>query len=71
MRKQINFLILSFLLVVNNLVSAQATPPNPGAGSGGIEGQGTVPIDMYVVFLTTIAIIFIIYFSKRNTKKVA
>jgi hypothetical protein len=45
-------------------------PPDPDDG-GGVVGPGdlTSPIDMYVYILALAAILFMVYFARKNQKK--
>jgi len=63
--KTIHKLCLPFFLVLSFVVSAQ--PPNPSGGNGaGGDGTGEqVPVDMYVYLLAVIAIMLILFFSKK------
>ncbi|WP_029297485.1 hypothetical protein [Chryseobacterium hispalense] len=67
-------LVFPFFLFTTLWMSGQA-PPNPGdGGTGGSGSGGTVvssPIDMYVYALGTIAVLFIIFFTKKYTAKKA
>lgn len=49
------------------ILYVQAAPPIPGGGGGGGDGTGapSSPIDMYVYALSVIAIMFIVFFTKK------
>lgn len=70
--KTINKLVYTFFLFTVLMISAQA-PPNPGGGGTGGSGTGgtvvSSPIDMYVYVLAIIAIMLIIFFSRKYTPK--
>lgn len=69
-------LFLTFLFIgAFVLAEIPARPPSPaygppGGGGGGV-GPGTPasPIDMYVYVLGVVAILFIVYYSKKSQKK--
>ncbi|SMP36056.1 signal peptidase [Chryseobacterium profundimaris] len=63
--KTIHKLYIAFFLSFSFVVSAQ--PPNPPGGNGaGGDGTGEqVPVDMYVYLLAVIAIMLILFFSKK------
>lgn len=70
--KFINKTLLFALLIVTTLLRAQDIPsPPPGGGGGGGVGPGAPasPIDMYVYVLGFVAILFIVYYSKKSQKK--
>lgn len=68
MKTIINKLIFTFFFLTILFVAAQ--PPNPGGGAGGTTpGAPSAPIDMYVYLLAVIAIMLIIFFSKRYAPK--
>ena len=72
--KAINKLLYSFFLLIATIsVSAQTTPPNPGSGGTGGSGTGApaTPVDMYVYALGIIAVMFIVFFTKKYTSKKA
>ncbi|WP_374463324.1 signal peptidase [Chryseobacterium sp.] len=70
--KTINKLILAFFLFSISLAYAgnggngTGSPPTPGGGNGGNgTGSPASPIDMYVYVLGIVAIVFIVYFTKK------
>ncbi|WP_370898551.1 signal peptidase [Chryseobacterium gossypii] len=67
--KTINKLVFALSLLFTFLVNAQ--PPNPGGGSTGGHGTGgqASPIDMYVYVLGIIAVMFIVFFTKKYSGK--
>ena len=72
--KLINKTLLFAFLIIGTFLRAEGPPmPPPGGGGGG--GGGTVPgtpaspIDMYVYVLGLVAILFIVYYSRRSQKK--
>lgn len=71
--KFINKSLLFLFLVVGAFLQAEEpiSPPPPGSGGGGGTGPGgvTSPIDMYVYVLGMVAIFLIVYFAKKNQKK--
>ncbi len=70
--KAINKLLYSLFLLTTLWVSAQA-PPNPGSGGTGGSGTGApaTPVDMYVYALGIIAVMFIVFFTKKYTGRKA
>lgn len=74
--KIINKLISAFFLIFGFLlINAQKMPPAPSSGeaSRGTVGPGAQasPIDMYVFALGIIAVMFIVFFTKKYTSKKA
>jgi hypothetical protein len=77
--KTINKLVYAFLLITASLLNAQlpgdVTPTNPGGGGTGGSGSGAPPlkspIDMYVIGLGIIAIMLIVFFTKKYSSKKA
>ena len=70
--KYIKKLVPTIFLFGYTLVSAgPSQPTNPGGGSTGGSGTGApaAPVDMYVYILGIIAIMLIIFFSKKYTPK--
>jgi hypothetical protein len=70
--KTINKLFYAFFLLTAFLVSAQDdAPPNPGGGGTGGSGSGAPasPIDMYVYALGILAVMFIVFFTKKYASK--
>ncbi|MBP1164614.1 hypothetical protein J2795_002056 [Chryseobacterium bernardetii] len=73
--KAINKLLLTFSLFIAALVSADVGPVGPGGpptpGDVGPVGPGAPasPIDMYVYALGVIAVLFIVYFTKKHSIK--
>jgi hypothetical protein len=68
--KSINKLVYAFFLFAVLLVNAQ--PPNPGGGAGGTTpGAVASPIDMYVYGLAIIAMLFIVFFTKKSKSQKA
>ncbi|MFS4432190.1 signal peptidase [Chryseobacterium sp. S90] len=74
--KSINKLLLTFFLFAAALVSADVGPVGPGGpptpGDVGPVGPGAPvasPIDMYVYALGVIAVLFIVYFTKKHSIK--
>ncbi len=72
--KLFNKTLLFLFLVVGTFLQAEdgpIAPPPPGSGGGGGTGPGgvTSPIDMYVYVLALLAIFLIVYFVKKNQKK--
>jgi hypothetical protein len=63
--KNISKLLSTLFLFAVILVNA--APPVPGGGSTGGSGTGeqASPIDMYVYVLSIIAVIFIVFFTKK------
>ncbi|WP_027380198.1 hypothetical protein [Chryseobacterium daeguense] len=67
--KAINKLVSLLFLFAAMWVSAD-TPPNPiGGGSGGNGTGAASPIDMYVYALGVIAVMFIVFFTKKYSSK--
>lgn len=70
--KAINKLLLTFFLFSAALVSADVGPVGPGGpptpGDVGPVGPGSPasPIDMYVGVLAGIAVLLIVYFTKKH-----
>ena len=62
-------------LFISAVLSAEPGPPAPppggGGGGGGGVGPGGLasPVDMYVYVLGIVAILFIVYFTKKMPKK--
>ena len=75
--KTLNKLISTFFLFAILLVSGQSRPPLPSPGdetNKGIVGPGAPPaspVDMYVYALGIVAIMFIVFFTKKYTSKKA
>ena len=74
--KVINKLVSAFFLIFGFLmIHAQKMPPAPNSGetSRGVVGPGAQasPIDMYVYALGIIAVMFIVFFTKKYTGKKA
>jgi len=69
----INKILLFAFLTVGAFLSAQTGPPAPPGGGGGGVGPGAPasPIDAYVYVLGIVAVLFIAYYSKRASKKLA
>ena len=72
--KLFNKTLLFLFLAVGTFLQAEdgpIAPPPPGSGGGGGTGPGgvTSPIDMYVYVLALLAIFLIVYFVKKNQKK--
>ncbi len=72
----INKLVSAFFLIFGFLlINAQKMPPAPGSGeaSKGTVGPGAQasPIDMYVYALAIIAVMFIVFFTKKYTSRKA
>ena len=72
--KFINKSLVFLLLVVGIFLHAEdspISPPPPGSGGGGGTGPGgvTSPIDMYIYVLGLVAIFLIVYYAKKNQKK--
>ncbi len=67
--KTLHKLCLAFFLFSGFLASAQ--PPNPPGGNGaGGDGTGEqVPVDMYIYWLAAIAIMFVLFFSRKYIPK--
>jgi hypothetical protein len=67
--KTINKLVSVLFFLAIFLVNAQ--PPNPGGGGSGGNGTGAQasPIDMYVYALGIIAVMFIVFFTKKYSSK--
>lgn len=65
-------LVYIFLLTATIFFHAQPPGiPDPGDGGGGVgPGAPVSPIDMYVYALGIVGIIFIIYYFKRQQKRV-
>lgn len=68
--KTINKLVTSaFFFFAVALINAQ-TVTNPGGGAGGTgPGAPAAPIDMYVYALSTIAVLFIVFFATKIKKQ--
>jgi hypothetical protein len=63
--KAINRLVTLLFVFATLIMNAQ--PPDPGGGGGG-TGPGAPPaspIDMYVYALGMVAVMFIVFFTKR------
>jgi hypothetical protein len=69
--KTINKLVYSFFLLAVLFVNAQPPQP-PGGGTGG-SGTGSMasPVDMYVYALGIVAVMFIVFFTKKYASKKA
>ncbi|WP_294221852.1 MULTISPECIES: signal peptidase [Chryseobacterium] len=72
----INKLVSAFFLIFGFLlINAQKMPPAPdsGATNRGAVGPGaqSSPIDMYVFALVIIAVMFIVFFTKKYTSRKA
>lgn len=72
--KAINkFIPVFFLLGFQLIISAQdkVPPPNSNSNAKGIVGPGvqSSPVDMYVYVLAIVAIMLIVFFSKRYAPK--
>lgn len=64
--KTINKLVFALFLLTAFSVSAQDTPPNPGGGVGPVgPGAPSSPIDMYVYALGIVAVMFVIFFTRK------
>lgn len=66
----INRILIVFSLLMNVYLLAAGMPPpdsGDGGGTGGVGGALS-PIDMYVYLLAGFAILFILYFVKRQRK---
>ncbi|MBB4808236.1 hypothetical protein HNP38_003577 [Chryseobacterium defluvii] len=64
--KTINKLVPALFLFAFSLVNAE-DPPAPYAKSTGGSGTGSPasPIDMYIYIFSVVAIMFIVYYTKR------
>jgi len=72
MRLLHKILFFTFLLFGIILKAQEAPPlPPPGEGRGVGPGSPASPIDMYVYILALVAIVFIVYFSRKVEKKIA
>ena len=69
--KLINKTLLFALLIIGTFLRAEGPPmPPPGGGGGGTgPGAPASPIDMYGYVLGLVAILFIVYYSRRSQKK--
>ena len=69
MKKMNKILTLVFIFAT---LFANAQPPNPGGGVGGVgPGRPASPIDMYVYILAIAAILLIAFFAKKyKTQKI-
>lgn len=70
--KTISKLLSALFLFVTLLVSAgPPMPPDGGNGGNGTGGgDAAAPIDMYIYALSIIAIVFIVFFTKKyNSQK--
>jgi hypothetical protein len=71
--KTINKLVYSLFLLAVFFVNAQ--PPQPPTGGTGGSGTGSPalasPVDMYVYALGIVAVMFIVFFTKKYTSKKA
>ncbi|KQT20677.1 hypothetical protein ASG22_17025 [Chryseobacterium sp. Leaf405] len=72
--KALNKLISTFFLFAILMVSAQSRPAVPAPGeetSRGIVGPGAPasPIDMYILALGIIAVMLIVFFTKKYANK--
>lgn len=66
--KLINRTLLLTFLAITTFLSAQGTPPPPpleDQGGGVGPGAPSSPIDMYVYVLAVVAIIFIVYHTRK------
>lgn len=64
--KTLNKLVYLSFILATFLVNAQ--PPRPGDGDGGGgtgPGEVAAPIDMYVYLLSVVAVILIVFFTKK------
>ena len=62
--KAINRLVTLLFVFATLIMNAQ--PPDPGGGGGGVgPGAPASPIDMYVYVLGVVAVMFIVFFTKR------
>lgn len=66
--KLINKTLLFAFLIIGAFLRAQGPPP-PTDGRGVGPGAPASPIDMYVYVLGVVAILFIVYYSKKSQKK--
>ncbi|SEM52851.1 hypothetical protein SAMN05421856_10420 [Chryseobacterium taichungense] len=70
--KAINkFIPVFFLLGFQLIINAQDKVPPPNSSAKGIVGPGvqSSPIDMYIYILGIVAIMLIIFFSRKYTTK--
>ena len=68
----ISKILLFTFLTVGAFLSAAEPPAPPGGGGGGVgPGAPASPIDAYVYVLGIVAVLFIAYFTKRASKKLA
>ena len=72
--KKIDKITLSIFIFAVSLLNAQLPPkpvdPNGGTGSVGTGAQ-SVPVDMYIYILGIIALLLIIFYTRRyNTQKI-
>lgn len=67
MKNNISKLLSTLFLFIVLLVQAiPSTPVPPGGGTGGSgTGEQAAPIDMYVYVLSIIAIMFIVFYTKK------
>lgn len=63
------FFLFGFQLIIN--AQDKVPPPNSSANAKGIVGPGvqSSPVDMYIYILGIVAIMLIIFFSKKYTPK--
>lgn len=60
-----NKLLYITVILFSFVVRAEELPPMPGGSGGNGYGSQASPIDMYVYFLATAAILMIVYFAKK------
>lgn len=66
--KLINKTLLFAFLIIGAFLRAQGPPP-PADDRGVGPGAPASPVDMYVYVLGVVAILFIVYYSKKSRKK--
>lgn len=68
MKTIINKLVLSALFLFTMLMNGQMpqpTDPDEGGGTTGPGSSPSAPIDMYILGLSVIAIIFIVFYTRK------
>jgi hypothetical protein len=64
MKNNISKLLSTLFLFAVLLVKALPVPPDGGTGGSG-TGEPAAPIDMYVYVLSIIAVMFIVFYTKK------
>lgn len=67
MKNYYKIFLASIFMLGNILINAQIAPPPPSGGQ--TPETAASPIDMYVYVFALVAIFLIVYFAKKNQKK--